>query len=59
MNKLEEVVEISESCLNNMMRNIVEQKENESIGDIIGEYFPLPQDFFNLLWNSENVIFSI
>ena len=37
MNKLEEIVEISESCLNNIMRNIIEQKDHESIGDLIGE----------------------
>ena len=37
INKLEEVVEISESCLCNIMRNIIEQKDHESIGDLIGK----------------------
>lgn len=37
INNLEEVVEVSESCLNNIMRNIIEQKDNESIGDVIGK----------------------
>lgn len=34
---LEEIVEVSESCFDNMMRNIIEQKDHESIGDLIGE----------------------
>ena len=37
MKKLEGIVKVSENCLNNIMRNIIEQKDNESIGDIIGK----------------------